>query len=184
MNTNTGPTLTVFCGSRPGADPAFIEATAGLGRAAAARGIALLYGGTDTGTMQALAEAALTAGGRVIGVIPEGFVAQGLAHEGLSELAHTPDMAARKALMIERADAFVALPGGLGTLDELFEAWAMAQIKAHDKPVGLLNTRGYFDALLAFLDHAVDAGFIDAPDREGLIVAPEPEALLAGLFSL
>jgi uncharacterized protein (TIGR00730 family) len=162
-------TVCVFCGSSSGGDPAYGQAAAKLGSAVAERGWALVYGGAGLGLMGTVADAALEAGGRVVGVLPERLFRRERAHPGLSE---------RKAAMARRADAFVALPGGMGTLEELFEILTWSQLGIHGKPVALLNVEGYFDALLAFLDHQVAEGFLRAPDRGRLQVAEGVEELL------
>jgi uncharacterized protein (TIGR00730 family) len=168
----------VFCGSNTGADPRYRNAAERLGAFLAERGHGLVYGGGRVGLMGALADAALAAGGRVIGVIPEPLVAREIAHTGLTELHVTTGMHARKARMLELADAFVAMPGGFGTLDELFEVLTWAQLGIHAKPIGLLNLAGYFDPLVRFLDHAVDRGFVRAEHRDLLPVAEDPGLLL------
>ena len=168
----------VFCGSSAGADSAYRSAAERLGAFLAGRGHTLVYGGGRVGLMGALANAALAAGGRVIGVIPEDLVAREVAHTGLTELHVTTGMHARKARMLELADAFVAMPGGFGTLDELFEVLTWAQLGIHAKPIGLLNLAGYFDPLVRFLDHAVDKGFVGPEHRAMLPVAEEPARLL------
>lgn len=168
----------VFCGSATGTRPAFAEAARRLARALAARGTGIVYGGGSVGLMGVTADAGLEAGAEVIGVIPHGLVAREVAHRGLTDQRVVPDMHTRKALMAELADAFVALPGGFGTLEELFEALAWGQLGIHAKPVGLLNTDGYFDPLLAFVDNAIASGFVRAEYRAFLLVGDEPEALL------
>jgi hypothetical protein len=168
----------VFCGSAAGRDPAFAEAARGLARAFARRGTGIVYGGGSVGLMGVLADEALGAGVEVIGVIPHGLLVREVAHRGLTEQRVVPTMHARKALMAELADAFVALPGGLGTLEELFEVVTWAQLGIHAKPIGLLNTRGYFDALLAFVERAIAAGFVRPEYRGFLVVADQPDALL------
>lgn len=157
--------ICVFCGSAPGNDPEFVAAASDLGQLLARRGIDVIYGGGRVGMMGALADSALVAGGRVHGVIPRAMVNLELAHDYLTELHVVETMHERKALMAEMADAFIAMPGGFGTLDELFEALTWSQLGIHDKPCGLLNTRGYFDSLLDFLDRAVNQGFIPAGHR-------------------
>lgn len=172
--------ICVFCGSRPGKSPAFIEATKALGQAMAQNQQTLIYGGGNVGLMGTLADTVLANQGQVIGVIPEFLVFRELAHDHLAELHIVQSMHERKAKMAELADAFIALPGGLGTLDELFEIMTWSQLHLHQKRIGILNTEGYFDALLAFLDHAQAAEFI--PDVSKLIVVHDtPEGLLAAL---
>jgi len=151
--------LCVFCGAKDGRNPRHREAAEALGRALARRGIGLVYGGSSTGLMGALADATLKAGGHVIGIMPEGLVGE-QAHTGLSELIITPDMASRKARMGVLADAFLALPGGFGTLDELFEMLTWSQLGFQAKPVGLLNSDGFWDGLLVFLARARADGLI------------------------
>lgn len=168
----------VFCGSSAGVDPRYRNAAERLGAFLAERGHGVVYGGGRVGLMGALANAALAAGGRVIGVIPEALVAREIAHTGLTELHVTTGMHARKARMLELADAFVAMPGGFGTLDELFEILTWSQLGIHAKPIGLLNLAGYFDPLVRFLDHAVDRGFVRAEHRDLLPVAEDPVLLL------
>lgn len=155
----------VFCGSRPGVRPEYLELAAGFGRALAARSLALVYGGASVGMMGRMADAALAAGGRVIGVIPRTLVDREVAHGGLSELCVVDTLHQRKALMAERSDAFVALPGGVGTLDELFEIVTWRVLGLHAKPIGLLDAGGYFDRLVAVLDHMVGQGFLEAGHR-------------------
>ncbi len=170
--------LCVYCGSNPGRLPEYVAAGQALARAAASRGITLVYGGATVGVMGAVADAALQAGGRVIGVIPQALVDKELAHRGLTELVVTGSMHERKAAMAERSDAFVALPGGVGTLEEIFEMWTWAQLGFHEKPCGLLNVAGYYDGLVSFLDRTVTEGFVRAGHRDMLVVEPTPEALL------
>ena len=170
--------LCVFSGSSPGAHPDYAEATAALGRALAGAGIGLVYGGASVGLMGTVADAALAAGGEVVGVIPQSLVDREIAHPGLSELHVVHSMHERKALMADLSDGFVALPGGTGTLDELFEVYTWTQLGLHAKPLGLLDVRGYWASLVAFLDHAVAERFVTAEHREMLVVADGPEALL------
>jgi uncharacterized protein (TIGR00730 family) len=162
--------LCVFCGSSPGFDPVFREAAAALGSAMAERGITLVYGGGSVGLMGVLADAVLAGGGRVTGVIPQALADREVAHLGLSELVVTGSMHERKAVMADRADAFVALPGGIGTFEELFEIWTWAQLGDHAKPVALLDIAGFFGGLLGFLDGVVEAGFLRRQHRDLLIV--------------
>jgi len=179
--TSTVPPLTavcVFAGSKPGANPRYLETAAALGQALARRRITLVYGGASTGLMGAMANAALAGGGRVLGVMPQGLVDLEKAHRGLSELIITPDMHTRKARMSELADAFLALPGGLGTLDELFEILTWAQLGLHHKPVGLLNSGGYWDGLRSFLDQGRAEGFIAGASLELLHCDGDPDRIL------
>ena len=168
----------MFCGSRSGNDPAYEHAARELGQEIASRGMKLVYGGARIGLMGAVADAALAAGGEVIGVIPKAIVDIEIAHEGLTELLNVGSMHERKAAMAERSDAFVALPGGLGTLEELFEVWTWAQLAIHRKPLGLLNVSGYYDGLLAFVGQAQAAGFVNAKHGELLHPATTAAALL------
>jgi uncharacterized protein (TIGR00730 family) len=168
----------VFCGSNLGKRPVYAEAARRLGAAVATRGLELVFGGGHIGLMGVAADAALAAGGRVVGVIPRALVDRELAHTGLTELHAVESMHQRKALMADRSDAFLALAGGYGTCEETFEVLTWAQLHIHEKPVGLLNTAGFFDGLLAWLDHAVAEGFLRASHRDLLLVADEPEELL------
>ena len=163
--------IAVFCASADGFDPAYRAAAAELGRALAARNIGLVYGGSNIGLMREVAEAALAEGGRVIGVIPTVLVDLEVAHDGLTELHVTDTMHTRKALIGERSDAYIALPGGFGTFEEMFEALAWQTLKLHAKPIVLLNTNGFYDRLLAFLDHCVEQGMLKAKNREIILVA-------------
>jgi hypothetical protein len=168
----------VYCGSSQGTRPEYAEAARALGAFLARKGIGVVFGGGRVGLMGAVADGALAAGGEVIGVIPEKLRARELAHTGLSELFVVDSMHARKTMMAYLSDAFIALPGGWGTLEETFEVTTWAQLNYHLKPVGLLNVCGYYDRLLHFLEHAVAEGFI-RPLLRGLIVsAVEPDELL------
>ena len=153
----------VFCGSSPGNNDRYTEAALAMGRAVAAAGHGLVYGGGTVGLMGVVADAALASGAEVIGVIPEGLFATEVAHAGLSDLYEVPSLADRKLLMAELSDGFVALPGGYGTLDELFEMVTWTQLRVHDKPCGLLEVDDFFDGLVRFLDDAAGAGFIPRP---------------------
>lgn len=168
----------VFCGSRRGNQPEFAEAARDLGRQLAARGIALVYGGGRVGLMGVLADATLDSGGQVIGVIPKFLATRELLHERVSDMRIVPDMHTRKATMARESAAFIALPGGLGTLEELFEAITWTQLGVHDKSVGLLNVQGFFDPLLAMLDRAIDHAFMSPENRNTLVVDEHPERLL------
>jgi uncharacterized protein (TIGR00730 family) len=172
--------MCVFAGSTPGNVPRFADVARELGRELALRGHSLVYGGGHTGLMGVLADAALAAGGHVTGVIPEFLVDQELAHRSLSDLKVVRSMHDRKDAMARLSDGFVALPGGFGTLEELFEVVTWAQLGLHDKPCGLLNAGGYYDDLLAFLDGAVSAQFVKPVHRSLLLVATEVPALLDG----
>ena len=156
----------VFCGSSRGAKPAYAEAATTLGAALAASGTGLVFGGGDVGLMGVVADATLAGGGEVIGVMPDALVAKEIAHEGLTELRVTGSMHERKAMMAELADGFIALPGGLGTFDELCEILTWGQLGLHTKPVVLLDIDGFWDPFVALLDSAVDAGFLRAVHRD------------------
>jgi len=169
----------VFCGSNPGRRPDYPASAAALGRELAIRGIRVIYGGAQVGTMGALADAVLDAGGEITGVIPEHLVSAEVAHPGVSDLRVVGSMHARKALMAELSDAFIALPGGLGTLEEFAEIVTWAQLGLHGKPTGLLNLLGYYDDLLRFLDHASAERFLRPDHREMIIARPDTPGLLA-----
>ena len=179
--TVDGRRICVYCGSKPGAGGAYSQEARALGAGIARRGMGMVYGGGNCGLMGLVADAVMAAGGDVVGVIPRGMNDRELAHTGLAELIVVDGMHERKAIMAARSHAFVALPGGYGTMEELFEAAAWAQLEIHDKPIGLLNTAGYFDHLLAFLDHAVSEEFLRPRHRDLLHVESEPGALLAAL---
>jgi uncharacterized protein (TIGR00730 family) len=170
--------ISVYCGANVGARPTYAEAARRLGRLLGERKLGLVYGGGNVGLMGVVADAALAAGAEVIGVIPRALVARELGHQGITELRVVETMHERKAVMAELADAFVAMPGGLGTLDELFESLTWAQLGLHQKPIGLLEVDGFFAPLVAYLDHAVTEGFVRAEHRAALTVASEPEELL------
>lgn len=168
----------LFAGSKLGMRPEYRAAAEALGHTLAERRIGLVYGGARVGLMGAVADAMLARGGSVVGVIPEALVAREVAHTALDDLRIVPTMHTRKALMADMADAFVALPGGWGTLDELFEILTWAQLGLHRKPVGLLNVRGYFDPLLLLLEHTMDEGFVSREARQLLTVASTAGQLL------
>jgi uncharacterized protein (TIGR00730 family) len=168
----------VFCGSKPGARPAFLEAARAFGAELAARGLGLVYGGASIGLMGAVADAVLERGGRVVGVLPQGLERREIAHRGLSALHVVDSMHARKAKMAELAGAFVALPGGFGTFDELFEILTWAQLGLHHKPVGLLDVEGYWAPLQALAQRAADEGFVAQAQARALVVEPSPAVLL------
>lgn len=168
----------VFCGSNTGARDDYADAAAWLGRSLAERGIRLVYGGADVGLMRIVANSALKAGGEVVGIIPAALVDRELAHPGLTELHTVASMHERKAMMSDLSDGFVALPGGAGTMEEMFEVWTWAQLGYHRKPVGLLNVAGFFDPLLAFLDHQMRERFMRAEHRDMLVVAADPDDLV------
>jgi uncharacterized protein (TIGR00730 family) len=181
--TSTLRSICVFCGSQSGARPEYAAAAAAFGRLLAERGIRVVYGGGNVGMMGVLADAALASGGEVIGVIPQRLVDQELAHHGISDLRIVGSMHERKALMAELSDAFVALPGGLGTFEELCEVLTWAQLGIHDKPCGCLNVLGYFDPLNELLDHAVAEGFLRSEQRRLFISTSDREELLGLLYS-
>lgn len=173
--------IAVYCGSNKGARPAYAAAAENLGTQLAQRGIELVYGGGCVGLMGILADAALKNGGHVIGVIPEKLVLKEVVHEKLPDLRVVKTMHERKALMAELSDAFIALPGGMGTLEELFEILAWAQLRFHQKPCGLLNVEKFYDPLLSFLDHAVSERFIPARLRASMLVETDSLRLLDSL---
>ena len=173
--------LCIFCGSSPGRDPAYLAAAAELGTFLAKSRIGVVYGGAAIGLMGTVANAARAAGGEVIGVIPRALVDLEVAHVGLADLRIVASMHERKALMAELSDGFIALPGGIGTLEELFEIWTWGQLGSHRKPCGLLNVAGFFDHLLGFLDFVVHEGFLRPVHRSMLIVADTPTILLQKL---
>lgn len=171
-------TVCVFAGSCSGTRGEYRAAARGLGRALIERGLGVVYGGARVGLMGALADEVLSGGGRVVGVIPEALVAKEVAHEGLTELRVVKSMHERKAMMADLSGGFVALPGGMGTLEELFEILTWAQLGLHRKPAGLLNVAGYFDGLLEFLDHSVAERFVRLEHRAMISVAAAPGELL------
>lgn len=168
----------VFCGSSEGNAPGYREAAASLGRMLASRGCRVVYGGGSVGLMGVLADAALAAGGEVVGVIPHALAAREVGHPRLTQMHVVNTMHQRKALMAKLSDAFIAMPGGIGTLEELFEIWSWAQLGVHTKPCGLLNVKGYFDQLLAFLDSCLAAGFIPPVVRAIALADTDAERLL------
>ena len=170
--------LAVFCGSNPGARPEYVEGARALGRLLCERGIGVVYGGSSVGMMAALADAVLDDLGDIIGVIPKMLVEREVAHRTLTDLRIVDSMHERKALIAELSDGFVALPGGIGTLEEFFEIWTWAQLGVHQKPCGLLNIAGYFDPLLRFLDRAVEEKFVRDVHRSMVVVESEPQRLL------
>ena len=173
--------ICVFCGSSPGSRPEFVEAAVQLGEDLARRGITLVYGGGRVGMMGAVARGVLDAGGEVIGVIPRDLVDQEVAFTDLLDLRVVDTMHERKALMVELAQGFIALPGGLGTLEEFAEVLTWAQLGIHRKPCGVLNVRHYYDRLIGFLDHGVDQQFISPAHREMVLIADSADALLEKL---
>jgi uncharacterized protein (TIGR00730 family) len=170
--------LCVFCGSSPGDRPVFAEVAKALGTLLARRGVTLVYGGASVGLMGIVADAALAAGGEVVGVIPEALFGKEVAHQGLTRLHRVHSMHERKTLMYDLSDGFIALPGGLGTLEEIFEILTWAQLGLHQKPCGFLNVEGYFDPLIAFADRMVQRRFMKEKHRSLLQVSRDPEELL------
>lgn len=170
--------LCVFCGSSPGRDSSYLDAARALGETLAREKIGLVYGGASVGLMGAVADAALGGGGEVIGVMPQSLVDKEIAHNNLPDLRIVGSMHERKALMAELSDGFVALPGGLGTFEELFEVWTWAQLGYHRKPCALLNVSGFYDKLAGFLDEVVERGFVKPIHRSMLIVENDPGRLI------
>jgi len=171
--------VAVYCGSADGSDPAYLAEARALGAEIAAAGLGLVYGGASAGLMGAVADAALAGGAEVIGVLPDVLAGKEIAHAGLTRLELVSTMHERKARMAELADAFLILPGGYGTLEELLEAVTWAQLRLHNKPIILINTAGYWDGLLAFLDTAVTAGFLKPKSRELLRLAASADEAVA-----
>ena len=170
--------ISVFCGSSPGRLESYTQAAEELGRLLAERKITLVYGGASIGIMGLLADAVLRAGGEVIGVMPGDLATKGVVHKGLTELIIVNSMHARKSTMVDLSDAFLALPGGLGTLEEIFEVIAWAQLSLHAKPCGFLNVNGYYDMLMSFLDHAVEQQFIEKEHRSMILIDSDLQSLL------
>jgi uncharacterized protein (TIGR00730 family) len=168
----------VFCGSSPGARQEYVETAGALGRALARNSMGLVYGGGKVGLMGVVASAAMNAGGEVIGVIPRDLVNKEVAHNGITELRVVDSMHERKALMAELSDGFIALPGGMGTIEEFFEAVTWSQLGIHEKPCGILNVCGYYDKAIDFLDYAVCEEFVSPVSRSLVLVENDPEALL------
>lgn len=175
--------VAVFCGSKSGDSPVFLEAAAAFGRALAQHQLDLVYGGAHHGLMGALASAVLEGGGHVIGVVPRGLARQEFAHPRLSEHLLVDDLYTRKALMAEKADAFVALPGGFGTMDELFDMLTAAQVGLHQKPIGLLDLDGFYAPLLAWISQALQRGFIPPSLKDLLLVRSTPDELVRALLT-
>lgn len=171
-------TVCVFCGTAAGSDPQYAEAARGMARLLVENDCSVVYGGGKLGLMGVTAQEVLAAGGHVTGIVPERLIDSEVMHRGLSELHVVPSMHERKKLMTKLADAFVVLPGGYGTLDELFEVLTLRQLRLHGKPCGLLNVNGFFDALVAFLDHATASGFLRPANRGMLVVDADPVRLL------
>ncbi len=175
--------ICVFCGAASGRGPGYVDAARALGEMLARRGIGVVYGGGRVGVMGAVADAALDAGGQVIGVIPQPLLDQEIAHDGLTELHVVKDLHQRKALMARLSDAFITLPGGIGTMEELFEVWSWAKLGLHRKPCGLLNVNGYFNSLRTFADEMVADGFLEPAYRKMLLIEEEPGVLLDRLVA-
>ena len=173
--------LCVFCGANSGHDPRYMKAAAALGRSIAQAGLGLVYGGASIGLMGAVADAALAEGGEVIGVIPQTLVAREVAHHGLSDLRIVTSMHERKALMADLSDGFIALPGGVGTLEELFEVWTWSHLGLHRKPCGLLDVAGFYSGLGRFIDHVQQEGFLRDGVRNMLLMAEDPTQMIAAM---
>ncbi len=173
----------VYCGSNFGSDPIYTEAAEAMGRTLAERDLRLVYGGGQVGLMGVVADACIDAGGQVLGVIPDFLDHKEIAHPRVQDMRIVSSMHERKLMMADNADAFIAMPGGLGTMEELFEVWTWSQLGRHKKPVGLLNMKGYWDKLTAFLDHMRDEGFVEGRHRDMLLSAETPEAVLEALES-
>lgn len=178
MSPSPAFSVCVYCGSRPGLDPTHTEAAKATGRWIGSHRGQLVYGGGNNGLMGTVAQATLDAGGTVIGVIPQALVEREFAKRDCTELHIVSNMHERKRLMAERADAFIALPGGIGTFEEFFEVWTWRQLGYHDKPVGLLDVGGYYQHLRRFLDHAVQSGFMNSAQMDLIRVHPEADVLL------
>ncbi len=174
-------TACVYCGSRQGTRPEYATAARSAGRAIGMRGWRLVYGGGKVGLMGEVADATLEHGGTVVGVIPETLMRREVGHPGLTELHVVQTMHQRKQMMAERADLFIALPGGIGTLEELYEVWTWRQLGYHDQPIGLLNVAGYYDALLTFMRHSVSEGFLAPEQLDSIVVDDDIDRLIATL---
>ncbi|MEM6665840.1 MAG: TIGR00730 family Rossman fold protein [Pseudomonadota bacterium] len=170
--------ICVYCGSSAGHDPAFRAAAESMGQHIGTGGHRLVYGGGKVGLMGAVADATLAAGGPVTGIMPQALVDREIAHKGLTDLIVVDSMHTRKTVMAEKSDAFVAMPGGAGTFEEIFEQWTWAQLGIHQKPVGFLNVDGYYDPLLAMIDRAAQAGFMKPEYATMVIVETEPDQLI------
>lgn len=175
--------IAVFSGSNFGGHDAYREGAAALGSALARQGIGLVYGGTNKGLMGVIADAVLAGGGTVHGVITERLAGKGHAHPGLTRLDTAPDMRARKHRMADLADAFIALPGGIGTLEEFMEVWTLNQLGEFTKPAGLLDIRGFYQPLMAMIDHMIAESFLPPAHRQGIVITPDPEAMIRGLIA-
>lgn len=183
INMRQIKSICVFCGSSMGNRPSYANAAASLGRGLALQKIDLIYGGSNIGTMRVLADACLATGGNVTGIMPLLLASREILHKGLTKVITCHTMAERKELMGKLADAFIVLPGGVGTLDELFEAFTWLQLDVYEKPIGLLNVEGFFDDLLRFLDRATYDGFIRKEHRQNLIVDDDPARLIERLHN-
>lgn len=176
--------LCVFCGSSTGVNPAYAQAATAMGTLLASRGIGLVYGGGNVGLMGMVADAALAAGGEVIGVIPQALADREVAHHGVTDLRVVDSMHTRKAMMADLADGFIAMPGGVGTFEEFFEAVTWTQLGVHRKPCGLLNVAGFYTPLAVFIDQAVSEGFIKPVHRAVIVVDDDPARLLDSLSAI
>ncbi|MCI4428539.1 MAG: TIGR00730 family Rossman fold protein [Burkholderiales bacterium] len=174
----SGPKICVYCGSRPGSLPAFAQAARIVGAEIGRRGWGMVYGGGRAGLMGVVADAAIAAGAKVVGVIPQSLMQRELGHRGLAELHVVQTMHERKLMMAQRSDAFIALPGGIGTFEELFEVWSWRQLGYHDKPLGLLNAAGYYDAFATMMHRAEECGFVTPTQRGLLNVDTDAQRLL------
>jgi uncharacterized protein (TIGR00730 family) len=183
MTAPRRPVVCVYCGSRHGSAPSYTAAARALGTAIGAQGADLVYGGGRVGLMGEVADAALAVGAAAFGVIPDSLMRREVGHAGLTELHVVPDMHERKRMMAERADAFIALPGGIGTLEELYEVWTWRQLGYHAKPIGLLNVDGYFDPLWTFMERTVAEGFLDATQLALVQKDDDPARLLQRLLA-
>jgi uncharacterized protein (TIGR00730 family) len=181
MTTHTLQRVAVYCASNDGIKPAYVATARALGTVLASRGLTVVYGGGRTGLMGALADAALAAGGEVIGVMPHGLVQREVAHQGITSLQIVDSMHERKAMIAEMADAFITMPGGIGTLEEFFETWTWAQLGVHRKPVGLLDVDGFWNPLMTLLDQLEHEGFLRGTPREWLVREADPATLLTAL---
>ncbi len=173
----------VYCGSSSGNDRVFSDSATALGRSLVSHGCDLVYGGGSRGIMRVIADSVLDVGGSVYGVIPQSLVDKEVAHTGLTELHVTTSMHERKSVMADMSDAFIALPGGLGTLEELFETWTWTQLGFHQKPIGLLNVKGYFASLISSFDDTDEAGFVKPDHKDMLIVSDDPDTLLDSIWN-
>ena len=179
----SGSAICIYCGSSPGTDPAYMESAREIGTLIAERGLKLVYGGGDVGLMGAAADAALAAGGEVIGVIPQDILDKEVGHGGITELHAVDSMHARKMKMASLSDAFIALPGGIGTLEEIIEVLTWSQLGFHTKACGVLNINGFFDPLFQLLDHMVDKRFLKPEHRDQLLVADSVEVIVDAVLS-